>query len=136
MVGFPGGTNFLYRMEMYTLPMSSESKSRIALFTLQPVQDGTSTAFWSASVSYEMRTLTDPADITVQFSLAPSEYNFRKYSVELVGDHDDKNVLIGCEVDTLGDYSCQGINNLKPPAGASTVTHTFHDLGPGSYRVW
>ncbi|XP_067653233.1 uncharacterized protein [Haliotis asinina] len=136
MVGFPGGTNFLYRMEMYTLPMSPESRSRTEFFTLQPLQDGSSTASWSASVSYEMRTLTDPADITVHFSLAPSEYNFRKYTVELVGDHDDKNVLIGCEVDTMDDYSCQGINNPKPAAGATTVSHTFHDLGPGSYRVW
>ncbi|XP_071098415.1 uncharacterized protein [Haliotis cracherodii] len=136
MVGFPGGTNFLYRMEMFTLPMSPGSKSKIEFFTLQPVQDGSSTASWSTSVSYEMRTLTPPADVTVQFSLAPSEYNFRKYSVELVSDHDDKNVLLGCEVDTLGDYICQGINNPKPPADATTVTHTFHDLGPGSYRVW
>ncbi|XP_048257363.1 uncharacterized protein LOC124116603 isoform X2 [Haliotis rufescens] len=138
MIGFPSGIDFLYRMKIFTLPMAAESKPKTAFFKLQPfLENGKATsANWSTSISYESDNLTAPARITVQFSLAPKEYNFKKYNIELVSDRDHKNVMFLCVISTLDSYSCQGRNYQKPSEDAVTIRHTFYDLEPAIYKVW
>ncbi|XP_071081743.1 interleukin cytokine receptor-related protein 1-like isoform X2 [Haliotis cracherodii] len=138
MIGFPSGVDFLYHMKIFTLPMAAESKPKTAFFKLQPfLENGKATsADWSTSISYESDNLTAPARITVQFSLAPKEYNFKKYNIELVSDRDPKNVMFLCIISTLDSYSCQERNYQKPSEDAVTITHTFYDLPPAIYKVW
>ncbi|XP_046542672.1 uncharacterized protein LOC124253003 [Haliotis rubra] len=136
MQGFPGGRDVLYRIEMFTLPMTSDAKSSKAFFTLPQVQDGTSTWSWTSSVSYERQHLSAPADIVVRFSLASKHYNFRKYRIGLDKGHGHSNLYSVCVVDTQEKYSCQGKDYQKPSENATALTHTFYDIEPGNYTIW
>ncbi|XP_046542615.1 uncharacterized protein LOC124252958 [Haliotis rubra] len=138
MMGYPSGSDFLYQMKIYTLPMAAESTPKSTFFKLQPflAKGKTTAANWSTSMSYETDNLTAPARITVLFSLAPKEYNIKKYNIELVSSLDAKNVMFHCIINTLDDYTCQGKPFPKPTEDAETIEHTFYDLPPAIYKVW
>ncbi|XP_067684366.1 interleukin-17 receptor D-like [Haliotis asinina] len=106
----------------------------VGLTWTPPATDGGSTYTWSPPLYFDTDILRAPANITVGFSLAPKDYHFKKYIVELVSDPDEKMVH-KCVIDTLDDYSCLGIYYQRVPEDAKTVTHTFHNLAPATYNV-
>ncbi|XP_071086837.1 interleukin cytokine receptor-related protein 1-like isoform X3 [Haliotis cracherodii] len=134
-LGIDGGSDHLYLLEMYTLPMSAGSKSKGRYFTLQPFQDGKSPGDWSAALTYKGDNRMAPADITVRFSLAPKEYKFSRYVVKLVGARNSLNAVNKCEIDINHDSSCEGVIIHQPTENASSIALTFFELQADRYKI-
>ncbi|XP_067649299.1 uncharacterized protein [Haliotis asinina] len=124
MLGFEGGINHLYHLQLYTLPMSSASKWQSQFFKLQS-PDGNSPLSWSAAVSYTDVYPSAPAEITARFSFAPKDFNFTNYIFTLVGERDTVNVIERCDISTLRASICQGKTYDKPAANATSITIMF-----------
>ncbi|XP_067684364.1 uncharacterized protein [Haliotis asinina] len=137
MQGFnAGGSDVVYLIEMFTLPMTRGTKPSKEFFTLPPQQDETSTWTWMSSILYKKQRFSAPADIVARFSLAPKHYRFRKYTVGLDKGPEHSNLYHECTVDTLEAYSCHGKDYEKPPDNATSLIHTFYDVKPGNYTIW
>ncbi|XP_048243421.1 uncharacterized protein LOC124148111 isoform X2 [Haliotis rufescens] len=134
-LGIDGGSDLLYLLEMYTLPLSTGSKSKGRYFRLQPFQDGKSPGDWSAALTYKGDNRMAPADITVRFSLAPKEYKFSRYVVKLVGARSSLNAVNKCEIDINHDSSCKGVIIHQPTENASSIALTFFELQADSYKI-
>ncbi|XP_046341858.2 uncharacterized protein LOC124122768 [Haliotis rufescens] len=137
LVGFSGGSHLLYQLHLSSLPHHSPDVRLTKFFTLQPVQSGTEipASNWIPFISYDEILFTAPATIEARFSLAPSRYGFRQYTVMLAFKNDSLNAVATCHLSVNSSYHCQHREFDPPSQNETTFLASFRDIAAGEYVI-
>ncbi|XP_071086489.1 uncharacterized protein [Haliotis cracherodii] len=137
LVGFVGGSHLLHQLHLSSLPHHSPVVRLTKFFTLQPVQKGIDIPArnWIPFISYDEIQFPAPATIEAKFSLAPSRYGFRQYTVMLVSKNDSLNAVETCIVSTDSGFFCQEREFDPPYQTETTFLASFSDIAAGEYVI-